>query len=365
MIPTKKNKLTEIRSLFNNARKVRNVYGENLLAQALEVLRLRYGPGKLGASEYYFYNLYNNREYTAIDKRRFVGWRMQEHIDYTTPKEWWAIVEDKLLLYGYLEGLDFPVPRHFAIYHPFRTFGKIPCVRTDTEIEQLIAKQINYPFFGKPNAGGRGLGTISALSYDKENQTILMADGTKLPLNEQVNCITQYNEGGYLFQETLTPHPLLVEICGNNISTVRIIIIITKTGPKILAAAWRIPAANNFVDNFSQPGNLLGGVDVSNGRIQRVISGTGLEQKKLTTHPDTGYHFSDITLPGWSTIEDLVLSSASTLPGVKVQAWDIAMCASGPVILEANIGGDIDVPQVGNARGLLTNELAELLGSDR
>jgi glutathione synthase/RimK-type ligase-like ATP-grasp enzyme len=49
----------------------------------------------------------------------------------------------------------------------------------------------------------------------------------------------------------------------------------------------------------------------------------------------------------------LCLEAARALPGLRVQAWDIALTDRGPVLVEVNIGGDFNLPQLAHATGLM------------
>jgi hypothetical protein len=279
---------------------------------------------------------------------------MQDVVDSCVPRDWWASVEDKLLLYGYLKGLGFPIPRMYAVYHPYRTFDRVPALRELAALREYLARSRDFPLFSKPNARGKGEAAMGIAQFDSARETVSLINGRVIALSQYQAIVERYRNDGYLLQEMLEPSSFIEEVCGRRISTVRAVVVIDEEGPELIAAAWRIPAGDNMVDNFSQAGNLLGGVDIQSGVVNRVCRGFGLDQVIVEQHPDSGYPFKNIQLPDWKRVRELCLEVAATLPGVRIQAWDIAMCKTGPIILEANIAGDIDVPQVANAAGLLT-----------
>jgi hypothetical protein len=68
-----------------------------------------------------------------------------------------------------------------------------------------------------------------------------------------------------------------------------------------------------------------------------------------------------MTLPQWPDLKAYCLAGAASLPGLSIQAWDIALCPEGPVMVEVNIGGDFNLPQLATGRGLLDGAFADFL----
>ncbi len=108
---------------------------------------------------------------------------------------------------------------------------------------------------------------------------------------------------------------------------------------------------------------MLGAVAIDSGRVQRVVQGTGPDQVEVQTHPDSSKPVQGLTLPDWKSLTDLCLTGASAFPKLRLQAWDVAMCARGPVLLEMNIGGDFNLPQVANGCGLLDERFRGFLAA--
>ena len=57
----------------------------------------------------------------------------------------------------------------------------------------------------------------------------------------------------------------------------------------------------------------------------------------------------------------MVISAAEILPGIRTQSWDIALAAEGPVILEVNYGGDLNLAQLAHGTGVLDERYVEHL----
>ena len=51
--------------------------------------------------------------------------------------------------------------------------------------------------------------------------------------------------------------------------------------------------------------------------------------------------------------------ATANLPGLTIQAWDVAISPrGGPVLVKVNSGGDFNLPQLAAGRGLLTGDFA-------
>ena len=134
-----------------------------------------------------------------------------------------------------------------------------------------------------------------------------------------------------------------------------------KDGAEILHAIWKIPVGDNVADNFWREGNMLGLVDAESGRVTRVVQGVGPDHRQVETHPDTGARIIGADLPDWDALTSLCLKHAASLSGLRLQAWDIAMCPEGPVAMEVNIGGDFNLPQLAAGAGLLDERFRKFL----
>ena len=96
----------------------------------------------------------------------------------------------------------------------------------------------------------------------------------------------------------------------------------------------------------------------SDGKILRVVSGVGEGMRLHETHPDTGATLIGYVLPGWGRVTQLCLAAAKAFPGVRTQSWDVALTPAGPVLLEVNFGGDLNLHQIAHRRGALTETYA-------
>lgn len=147
------------------------------------------------------------------------------------------------------------------------------------------------------------------------------------------------------------------------LSSVRLIVLLEAGLPRLFRAVWKIPTGENMIDNFmhGRTGNLVGSVDIRNGRIERVVTGTGSSLSVRATHPDTNKELIGVCLPYWSQIKKVCLDGASALAGLRMQHWDIALCPNGPVALEVNVEGSLDLHQIAAQRGIYDEDLQHFI----
>jgi hypothetical protein len=209
------------------------------------------------------------------------------------------------------------------------------------------------------------LGVSLARAYDSASDSIMLHGDRRIPVDEFVAATAQYFAGGYLLQTPLLPHPQMAPFTDGQASTVRLMVFLDRDGPELFRALWKIPGRGSIADNFWRDGNMLAALDIESGRVHRAVRGVGPAQEELPAHPDTGNRFDGFVLPHWQVVTELCRTAATALPGLPLQAWDIAICPDGPVLVEANIGGDLNLPQIASGDGIMDQRLAAFLQSRR
>lgn len=332
--------------LARNLRAVVDRCGKSSLAQTLEMWRLRFGIGRLQPDEYYAFGLYDDRRFTPDEKAKFLGRAAQDRIFLAcNALQWWAVAHDKVLAYALLGGEGLPVPKTRALYHAFRRLSGVPAVRQPAALAEHLRTAMRYPCFGKPATGIRSVAVALIEDYRSDDDALILRGGAAIPVDAFVAELEPYRGDGYLFQELLAPHPELNRLCGPRLSTVRLILLLEADGPRVLHALWKVPVGDNVADNFWRRGNLLAALDAPSGRVLRVVQGTGSDQTEPERHPDTGRPLAGIGLPDWQAALELCLEAARLLPGLRMQAWDVALTDRGPVLVEVNIGGISSCPR--------------------
>lgn len=328
--------------------------GKTLSSQMADIARLTFGAGKLDREEYFYFRLYDDARYDMAARRAFVGKAIEQRLHAITNHiEWYAAANDKLLCYAQLAWLGFPVPETQAVYRRGAAFPGITTLDGPEALMAYLRRGLAYPAFGKPVTGIRSVGVLGLQRYDAEADAVVLADGRQVGVHELAEALAAYVEDGYLFQHRLTQHPEMAAVCGDALGTVRLIVLLDDDGPQIFRSLWKVPAAGSVADNFWRQGNMLAAVDPESGRIWRAIRGVGPELEELEAHPDSGEALVGRTLPLWGQVRERVLAAAAGFPQLRMQAWDVAIGPDGPVLVELNVGGDYNLPQLVSGEGML------------
>jgi hypothetical protein len=158
---------------------------------------------------------------------------------------------------------------------------------------------------------------------------------------------------GFLIQRRLQPAADIAAGFGDRLWSVRLLVLLTPAGPLLHRATAKIATGTNPADNYWRPGNLLGALDTGTGRIERAVTGYAETLRTVSHHPETGTALIGATIPSWTETVDLVKTAALLLPGIGTQSWDVAVTDAGPVLLEVNFGGDLNLSQLASGRGAL------------
>lgn len=316
-----------------------------------ELLPLSRPPNRLMLHEYFYYRLYD----PALPReeiRRFVGKRAQQEFHTAcNDGRWFAVAHDKALFYAAASGAGLPVPRTAAVYAPGnRSFGR-RTLRTPEELAAFLRQPALYPLFAKPIDGMYSVGALSLAAL--EDGLVRLGNGGLVHLDAVMAFVTGFGGEGFLLQDRLHPHPVLQTAFGATLPTVRFLVLLGPEGAAIESAVLKIPSPHNPADNYWRSGNMLGALDPS-GTVRRAITGTGVDLREMTTHPDTGAALIGLAVPDWGQATALCRHAASMFPAIRTQSWDVAITDAGPVLLEFNFGGDLNLHQLAHRRGALT-----------
>ena len=344
--------------------------GRSPFGQAADLLRLRRGPGKLEADEYYAFRLWDRTRFGPAEAAAFAGRaRQKEDAALVNDPAWYALGQDKLAAGAVLEGLGLPVPPILAILHENRGGPALPALRDRESLARHLREEIAYPFFGKPIGGSYSGGVLGVEANEPEGDLLRLANGRHLALANYVERLfeayeqrSRYHLDGFLFQALLRPHAELAAICGSaTLSTIRVVMLIDEGEASLFRAAWKIPAGENQADNFWRSGNLIAPIDVATGQVGTALRGTGLAQEAFSHHPDTGRAIAGTVLPDWAELAYLAREATAAFPGMQMQGWDVALTDCGPRLIEVNGVGDYNLPQIAYGRGLLDREFLAFL----
>ncbi|HLI11276.1 MAG TPA: sugar-transfer associated ATP-grasp domain-containing protein [Alphaproteobacteria bacterium] len=318
-----------------------------------EIRKLSRGPGALSAEEYFYYRLYDPALPFAA-KQRFVGKAAQRRIHAAcNDPAWRELAHDKLVFYARMSECGLPVPRTLATYRAAQGLAGAASLADQAELAAFLRRNTLYPCFAKPVDGMYSLGAFSIDGYDADADALVLAGGARLPIADFIGRLDGADYAGYLLQERLRPHPEIARMIGERIATARLVILFAGAEPEIFRSLWKIPVGANIADNFWRAGNMLAAIDSASGRILRVVSGVGKDHRLRDAHPDTWEPLVDRVLPLWVETTAVCRAGAAALPGIRTQSWDIAITPTGPVIVEVNFGGDLNLPQLAFGAGIL------------
>jgi len=357
---------TQTISLASELRQISAASGKSWLGLIRDFAKLAFGPGKLSFDEYLGLRLYDDQRLEGADKRAFMGTVASRRIwlEANFQIELFGLLENKIAANALFGAYGFPVIPTLAFFCNRAGLSSTDLLHNEDELRHFLIRSRNYPLFGKPLNGLQSLGAASFERYDAGRDCLMGSRGSETSLDAFISDIATHYGAGYLFQRRVSHHAEVRALCGEGLATVRLITIMTRNGPKLLRACWKIPAGTNVADNFWRSGNMLAQLDPSDGRVLRVARGSGSTASEPTHHPDTGAALVGFTVPNWRQLVDLALEGTKVLPDVALIGWDIAPVDGGAVLVELNHNPDFKLVQISDRRGIMDATMTEFL-SDR
>ncbi|MCL4743913.1 MAG: hypothetical protein KJZ83_00710 [Burkholderiaceae bacterium] len=334
--------------------------GRARLAILGEWLALRLNRGRLGLTEYFDYRLHM-RDAAFETKAAFGGWRAQHALEECLVDQYSRMLTlDKVTAQLLLQGLSVPMPELLAVYSHAPRPGPFERIRTAAEMSRFLASTARFPLYFKAAFGVKGKGNLSVVEGDASG--VRTRSGERMSVEQLLARLEPRAGLGWMVQRELSAHREIAARCGERVSGVRVNVFLSNEGPRLLRATWKINVVGDS-DNFDagRSGNLVAAVDLANGTVTRVVTGLGSQQRELSAHPVSGAQLLGFVIPHWQELVRLVESTAGAFPGFICQGWDVALCDQGPVVLEVNDFGDLDLVQVAHGTGFLDARFMELL----
>jgi len=350
----------KLRRLIEALRHAQALSGKHPARQLAEAVSLRLGRGALGISEYFEFRLFDDRRFTAAQKRQFVGWRTKRRLHRALDIDALStFVVDKTTYHTFARGAGLPVPALLGLYSQrARHVPGAPCLRSPEELATFLRSRLAYPAFAKPAVSKWGRGAHILHGLDPTGETLSLEGGATRALGDFVAEVAGKG-GGYLFQEALRPHPKIAEISGGRLCCLRIVALNGGArGPRLHRAVWKVATGGNPQDNFHQgeTGNLLAKIDLQTGRVESLVGAGWPWPEVRERHPDSGATVAGFVIPDWHEAVALTLEAATAFPGARVQGWDVALTDRGPVLLELNAPADLDIVQLAADAGFWDDE---------
>ena len=325
--------------------------------------RLAMGPGRLALDEYVALRLFDSKRYAGTDKKAFVGLSASRKI-WTQANfrfDLLGIAANKIASTALFGAYGFPTIPILALYSGRAGKAGERMLAGAEALRGFLREQSHYPLFGKPLGGTQSLGSVSFDGFDAATGELLAYGGRRVPLEGFIAEVGTHYADGYLFQRRVSAHREISALCGERLSTVRVLTIVRGGVPKVLRACWKIPAGDNAADNFWRAGNILARLDLETGRVLSAVRGTGLALTEITEHPESGGAIVGTTVPNWSAVRETALGAAKILPDLALIGWDVAPVDAGALLVESNQAPDFILPQIADARGILDDEFKSFL----
>lgn len=351
--------------LVSRARSAKLKTGVGYLRQVYEILTLRGAPNFLGSSEYFDYGLFDPTVPMGA-KQEFLGYKAEKIYSKLNQGSWHGTANDKIMFEQVMQSCGFKIPTTLALFHPWRT-GSTSChhVRTLAELGAFFADVTTFPLFVKPVHGLFGRGTMLVHGFNKDSQTVATDEDSSISLPNFFKWLTDNSRAGMLFQSMLVPSHDVQAVCGNRVSSVRMIVLVSDDGPKLFRANWKICTGKNIIDNTEgwTNGNIVAAVDPNSGWIEAAYQGIEGRRIPVGHHPDTKEKLTGRSVPNWGDMKLFVESCARAFPGLGFQAWDIAATTEGSCAIELNLATfhTVQATQLVSGKGFWDERLSKVL----
>lgn len=340
------------------ARRARACGGVGYVEQALDVLILRSGPGRLEARDYYAFGLYDHRRHDAASRRSFLGRAVLAELAEGAVDD----LSARLAQERNLRAHGLATPRTEAILAERPVVGGPPCLADDAALARYLRERGDAPLLVQPLVEHIGAGTQTVGPWQPATDSLPLGDGRREPVARLCSRLAAYRAVGCLLRTGLRPHQDLVAAHGARLSSVRLLL--RREVDRLVPhrAAWRIPAGSALTDGFREPSNLLAAVDPGSGRVWRVVQGLHPGQREVAAHPDTGAPLLGRALPDWGSLVGLARAAGELISRGPLLALDLVPTSAGPVVVTLlRHAGDPFLVQLAHATGLLDADLRRCL----
>ncbi|UEX79915.1 hypothetical protein LMH63_15445 [Spiribacter halobius] len=326
-----------------------------------ECLRLRYSQSQLGAGEFFGYRLYDESAVAKKNRRTFASRSLSRQIwEGLNEREAWGVVSDKILFSLLLRSCGFAQPRVLAFYdRQRRAVSGIPVIRDQDDLMSFLRTSENFPAFGKPVESLMSQGVLAFKAYERARDLLIMQDGSERTLKSLADEIMSWRS--YMFQDCLNPAAETPWVSRGSLSTLRLVVLLTSEGARLFRARWKIPAQGHAADNFWREGNFLGLLNRDTGCVESILESTNTGAREVGPNESIARLLLGSPPESYSEAVALCLAASGIFPRLRYQAWDVALTREGPLLLELNHDGNIELLQVGAGVGILDEEFCRLL----
>ncbi len=292
-----------------------------LVMDLMQWIRLNRG----GAIYFYLYKLHRR----GMKVRDFLTTREYNKVhDRLDPKYYRPMLEDKILFDRYIKSFGVPSPEMLGIINQGRVLW-LDENRYD-DLDSIPKRKLNAYCKLVTSWGGKSIYKI-----DTSGGSLLLNNKPADPA-ELKGCLKR---GKYILQQTIGQHELLNRLNPSCVNTVRVYTIMDGNRPVFYRSAFRMGVGGSIVDNVSS-NNLATGITPDHFLMEEAHSGTN-PPRWYKQHPDTGVVFGEFRVPFIEEAHDLCCKTHQYFGDFFFIAWDVAITADGPMILEGNPAADL------------------------
>jgi len=332
--------------------------GPGAVRQALSLLTLAFGPGRVRPEEYYTYALWQKDRGRAFLKGFLSNWRTRDFntsLRMPARRAMGEISADKLANEAVLAARGLPLTRSRALFlsegEPVAGLPDLAVLRTTADLATFLSDPSIYPLFGKPRADSfaRGAAVFEGLA---QPGSLRFLDGQTAPIDKLAAEIAADWSTGYIFQPFYRSPPELARHTGRAMASVRIVTLWTDRGVEPWYGVIRLPARSAMHDGDALDQRIWGLIDLPTGTITKLRDLRGPMTPDLTHGHDPDLPFLGTRLPDWDRAVELCCLGHESFPGEGLIGWDVFLTGDGALLNEAN-GSPGHVYQVAAQRPLL------------
>lgn len=153
-------------------------------------------------------------------------------------------------------------------------------------------------------------------------------------------------DGDIVIQKELKQSRILNRLNSSSVNTIRVLTLLRNNDVKIYSTVLRMGINGAKVDNASSGGITCGIKE--NGQLKDIAYSS--KGDRYYEHPTSKVKFSEIIIPNFDKVYELVKETAKTIPHFRLVSWDIAIDENDePILIEANLRyGELDFHQLNN-----------------
>lgn len=314
-------------------------------------------PGRLTLEEYLRNDLHRPGRFTEEERRAFLSSRLHWPIvTRCCDMSWYGAVDDKWLCQSLLAASGLPVPKTVAIVdRTQRLFTGTRTLRTAADLADFLASRQGLPFFAKPIRGMGGQGAI--LCEEVERGSVQVRGHGRYTADALFDAL---GPAPYLIQDVLVNHAQL-QVMSPHLATVRLLVFVYDDMVTLAYAVLKVPAPENIIDSPLAPGNFVCNIADPEGTLLSMVGKTAIGRTVYDLHPYTGAAVLGLALPYWAEVREVAAKASRIFAPLRYQSLDVAITATGPVIVEVNAGGSLGMIQRATRRGFLQPHVGHFL----